>query len=106
MSEPQDSNLELTRRAFVAFRPEAPEELIDLADPEVEFHISDGLGNSGTYHGHDEFLTATAEWTDAWEGLEMEILRMEPVGERHVVIEVNQSAKGRGSGVPVEMEIT
>jgi hypothetical protein len=30
---------------------------------------------------------------------------MEPVGERHVVTTIHQTAVGRGSGIPVEMDI-
>ena len=30
---------------------------------------------------------------------------MEPVGERHVVANIHQSARGKGSGVAVEMDI-
>lgn len=30
---------------------------------------------------------------------------MEPVGERHVVATVHQTATGKGSGIPVEMDM-
>jgi hypothetical protein len=45
------------------------------------------------------------QWLEAWEGYEIEIVGIGPVGERHVVASAHQSAKGRGSGVPVEMDL-
>lgn len=30
--------------------------MLDLFDPEIEFHIAPGLGNAGTYHGHEGYL--------------------------------------------------
>jgi ketosteroid isomerase-like protein len=35
----------------------------------------------------------------------VEIAAVDPVGERHVVASMRQSGLGKGSGIPVEMEI-
>jgi hypothetical protein len=42
---------------------------------------------------------------DLKDGFTVDIMRMEAVGERHVVSHARQSATGKGSGIPVEMEM-
>jgi ketosteroid isomerase-like protein len=111
MSEPggleatQAANLAVTQKAFAAFRPEAIEELLSLADPEVEIFASHDLANSGSFSGHEGFMTWMSQWMEAWDDYELNIQKMEAVGERHVVTSVKQSATGRGSGIPVEMDV-
>jgi ketosteroid isomerase-like protein len=108
MAEPperQRRNLDITRRAFAAFSPDAFEGVLELADPDIEIFSSDELANSGSFRGREGFVAWVGPWLEAWEGLQMEVREMEPVGERHVVTSVRQSATGRGSGVPVEMDV-
>jgi ketosteroid isomerase-like protein len=105
LTEQQAHNLELTRRAFDAFNPDSAEELLALTDPEVEVFSSDELANPGTFHGHEGYLTWLGRWLEAWNDFQIEVLAMEAVGERHVVTTVKQLARGKGSGIPVEMEV-
>ena len=44
-------------------------------------------------------------WLEAWERFEVEALGFEPVGERHVLIEIVQRGVGKGSGIEVEMPV-
>jgi hypothetical protein len=59
--------------------------------------------NAGTYQGHDGFLHWTRQWTDAWEGLALDVVSVDPVGESHMVADGVQPAQGR-EGIEVEME--
>lgn len=43
---------------------------------------------------------------EAWEDFQNEILRVEPVGRRHVVVDVHQRGTGRGSRVAVNREVS
>jgi len=109
MSEPSEAqrhNVEVVRAAVEAFGqgPES-EELLALMDPQIEIFLPAELPNSGTFGGRDGYATWVQRWLDAWEGFSVEIARLEPVGERHVVSLLHQTATGRGSGIPVEMEI-
>jgi ketosteroid isomerase-like protein len=108
MSEPserQQANLEVARAGYDAFQRSDLETVLALTDPEVEIYLPPTLPNSGTFRGHEGYLTWLNQWLEAWEQFEIRALEMEPVGERHVVTTVHQSAKGKGSGIEVEMEI-
>lgn len=108
MSEPserQRANLEVAQAGYDAFQRNDLETVLALTDPEVEIYLPPTLPNSGTFHGHEGYLTWLNQWLEAWDEFEIRALDMEPVGERHVVTTVHQSAKGKGSGIQVEMEI-
>lgn len=107
MSEPtprQQANLEATVRGFAAFSPDEPRRVLEFADEDVEVFASPDLANSGSFRGHEGYIKWTTQWFEAWDDFEIEVKSLEPVGERHVVIGVLQTAKGKGSGVPVEMD--
>jgi ketosteroid isomerase-like protein len=104
-SERQRRNLELARAGYEAFQRSDLEGVLALTDPEVEIYLPNTLPNSGNYRGHEGYITWIGQWLDAWENFRIEVLAMEPVGERHVVTTIHQSAMGRGSGIPVEMDV-
>lgn len=104
-SEQQRQNLELTRRAFEAYDAENAEPLLALADEEIEVYMPPDLPNSGTFRGHGGYLEWLENWLEAWDDFSVEVRGMEPVGERHVVTSAVQTATGKGSGVPVEMQM-
>jgi ketosteroid isomerase-like protein len=74
--------------------------------PEVEVYAAPGVGNEGTFHGHQGYLGWAAQWFEAWDEFQQVPVRTEIVGEHHVVTEVQQSARGRGSGIPIERRLT
>jgi ketosteroid isomerase-like protein len=98
-----ERNLRRVRAGLDAFnRGDVDGVLAVLAD-DVEIFSSPALANPGTYHGHRGYQDWVGQWLEAWDGLTIEIERIEPVGERHVVVGVLQTARGQGSGVEVEM---
>jgi ketosteroid isomerase-like protein len=101
MSSPEE-NVDLVRRGLEAFERNDPKMLGEFLDPEVEVVTSQGLINPGTEHGHEGFHRWSADWMDAWQSFENELVRVEPVGEHHVVAEMHQRGTGKGSGVKVE----
>jgi ketosteroid isomerase-like protein len=80
--------------------------VLAILEPDVEIFSSPALANPGSFRGHDGYRRWVTQWLDAWEGLQLDLERIEPVGQRHVIVEVRQIARGRGSGVPVEMRVT
>jgi ketosteroid isomerase-like protein len=104
-SEGQQRNVAFALEAFDVWLAGDVDGTLAMFDEELEIHVPSELGNSGTYRGRDEFLAWTKDWDEAWDEYEMSVLGSEPLGERHVISRVHQSAKGAGSGVPVEMEI-
>jgi ketosteroid isomerase-like protein len=104
LSERQRENMEATRRAFETYMSGDIEGVLADAHPDVEVYLPPTLPNSGTFRGHDGYLTWVSSWLDAWEDFTIEILAMDAIGERHVLTTVRQSGTGRGSGIRVEME--
>jgi ketosteroid isomerase-like protein len=83
------------------------EEAVSSAlDPAVEIHSPPEVGNAGTYRGVAGYRRWEGLWLEAWEDFQNEILGVEPVGQRHVVVDANQRATGRGSGVEVARRVS
>jgi ketosteroid isomerase-like protein len=101
----QAENLEVARAGYEAFQSSDLETVLGLTDPEVEIYLPPTLPNSGKFKGHDGYLTWLGRWLEAWDDFQIEVREMEPVGDRHVVTTIHQSGIGRGSGIPVEMDV-
>jgi ketosteroid isomerase-like protein len=82
------------------------EAVVDALDPAVEIHAPPEVGNTGTFRGVAGYREWEGLWMEAWEDFQNEILRAEPVGRRHVVVDARQRATGRGSGVEVDREVS
>ncbi len=102
----QRENAEWAKATFDAFAESGPDVVIEDLDPEVEIHTDQDLANAGTLHGVPGYRRWTQRWFDAWEEYELNVQLIEPIGERHVVATCRQVARGKSSGVPVEMETT
>jgi ketosteroid isomerase-like protein len=72
-----------------------------LAADDVEVGAASELPNSGTYRGHEGYLTWLGQWLDAWEEFTIDVLELEAVDDEHVIADVDQHGRGRGSGLPV-----
>jgi ketosteroid isomerase-like protein len=108
MSEPsehQRENLEVAQAGYDAFQRSDVQAVLGLTDPDVEIYLPPNLPNSGTFKGHEGYLTWLGQWLEAWDDFRIEVLEMEPVGDRHVVTTIHQSGTGRESGIPVEMDV-
>jgi ketosteroid isomerase-like protein len=101
----QRTNVELVRRAVDAFQRGDLEGVLAEAREDFEIFLPSNLPNSGRFVGVDGYSTWLGQWLDAWDDFTVEIVEMEPVGECHVIATMRQSGLGKGSGIPVEMEI-
>src|SRR5436190_5971988 len=99
-----ERNVERARAGLEAFNRGDVEGVLAVLADDIEIFSSPALANPGTFHGHQGYLQWVGDWLEAWEGLTIKVERIEPVGERHVVVAVRQTARGSGSGIPVEME--
>jgi ketosteroid isomerase-like protein len=102
MSE-RERNRELTAKAFDAFRRGDVEAVNSALDPEVVVVISDELANAGTWTGIDGFWESVSGWLEAFDDYKIEVEAIETPDDDHVIVEARQTAKGRSSGVPVEL---
>jgi ketosteroid isomerase-like protein len=73
---------------------------------DIEIYCAPGVGNEGTFHGHDGYLAWARQWFEAWDEFEQVPVRTELVGARHIVAETQQRARGRGSGIAIERRLT
>jgi ketosteroid isomerase-like protein len=97
--------LDTARAGVEAFQRGDIGAVLALIHIDGHIYLPPDLPNSGTYEGRQGFLTWLEHWLEAWEEFEIELGPIEPVGERHVVATMHQSARGKGSGIPVEMDI-
>jgi ketosteroid isomerase-like protein len=102
MSE-RERNRDFAARAFEAFRRGDAEAVNSGLDPEVEVVIADSLANPGTWRGIDGFWESVTSWLEAFDDYDIEVESIETPDDSHVVVEARQTAKGRSSGVPVEL---
>jgi ketosteroid isomerase-like protein len=94
----------IARAGFEAFNAGDHAALLALLSEDVEVFASPELANAGRFHGHDGYLKWIEPWTEVWETLEMAVTQTTPVGERHVVATVHQTAQGR-AGIEVSMDV-
>lgn len=97
-----ERRVELAREGIEAYSRGDVEVALRLLSPEIEVYSPPELPNAGTYHGLEGFGRWTATWEEAWERFDREILRIEPIGERHTVAVVHQTGVGKESGIEVE----
>jgi ketosteroid isomerase-like protein len=93
-------NVEIVRRAYVAFNRGDFAAILEDVDPEVAIQAHP-LGDEGKFEGKDGFLRFITNWSEAFEDLTQTPEEFIDVGAL-VVVRVLQRAVGKGSGVPVE----
>jgi ketosteroid isomerase-like protein len=104
MSRSAEERIALARRGIELYDAGDLEGALELLSPEVETYAPPELLNRGTFHGIEAFLRWAGEWNEAWEWFELEVQRVEAIGERHAVAVVRQRSRGRGSGLEMEMD--
>lgn len=97
-----DERVELVMTGWRAFEEGDVAAVLEYFDPEIVVHASAEAGNPGTFHGHDGFLSWVGHWYEAWEDFSQEVVGVEPVGERCVIADVRQIARGRTAGLELE----
>jgi ketosteroid isomerase-like protein len=104
MTSPEE-NVARVRTGMQAFNRGDVEAVLQFLDEEIEIFSSPELANPGTYHGHEGYQQWLSNWLEVWDGFEVDVEHVEAVGGRHVVAAIHQHARGKGSGVEVDMRI-
>jgi ketosteroid isomerase-like protein len=104
MSSPEE-NLAAVRAALEVFQSGDVERFLEFLDPDIEVFSTPELANPTQARGRDAWLRWTGDWLEAWETFEIDAESIEPVGEHHVILEMRQHGKGKGSGVEVELRV-
>jgi ketosteroid isomerase-like protein len=93
--------VELIRQGSEAFETGDMDPVFDLMADDLVTFRSDPDG--AVYHGKEGFLQAVAEWTEDFEDWSATAAEIIDAGDR-VVVRNHQTARGKGSGVPVEAD--
>jgi ketosteroid isomerase-like protein len=101
----REGNLDLVRSAFEAFDAGEVGGVLSTLHPEIECHVSPRMMNAGTWQGVDGYLEMTEAWFEAFDDLRYEVFELEAPDDRNVLASAHQLARGRESGVPVEMDV-
>lgn len=104
MADPRE-RVRAVRAGMEAFSAGDEPRVLGFFAEDVEIHSEPAAGNAGDFTGHDGYAVWLGEWLEAWDGFDLTPVRLEAVGEHHVVAETHQTARGRGSGVPVEQQM-
>jgi len=108
MSEqpPRTELIDWVQAGFEEFGRGDVDAVLARYSPDIEVYSAPGMGNEGTFHGHQGYLGWAAQWFEVWEEFEQIPLRTELVGEHHVVTEIEQTARGKGSGIAIQRRVT
>jgi ketosteroid isomerase-like protein len=104
-------NVEVVRRSWEAFQAG-----MERGDPGALFNsegvaddmewISDAeLDGRTMWRGREGFVEFIRTWTEEFEGWSIRIERLIDAGDDRVVVLTHQSAMGKGSGAPVELNL-
>ena len=105
------ANVEIVRRSFEAFRAG-----LERGDPEIgldpeavandfEWVAAEPLDGRSVWYGLAGFVEFTRNWTEEFEDWSIRVERLIDAGDDRVVALTHQWATGKGSGVPVELDL-
>jgi ketosteroid isomerase-like protein len=95
-------NVEVARRAYEAFNAGDISAWLPMHSADAEMHDLPTIPDAGVHRGHVEMRTWVEGIIETTEYIRFEPQRFIEAGES-VLVPVRASAKGRESGVPVEM---
>ena len=96
-------NVEIVMSLYAAGQRRDYESPFQVIDEQILWDMS-GFGlpdMAKVYRGHDGMREFWRAWLAAWETIEFRTLAPEDLGD-HVIVEVDQRNRGRGSGLPVD----
>jgi ketosteroid isomerase-like protein len=104
-------NVEFVRRGFEEFQtgmergdPAAwldPEAFVD----DFEWVVPEPLDGRSVWRGREGFLDFIRTWTEQFEDWSIRVVRLIDAGANRVVALTHQTATGKESGVPVELNV-
>jgi ketosteroid isomerase-like protein len=98
-------NVEIVQRAMAAYLGNDEGTVRRLVAPDIVISTRPDQPDVREHHGYDGMLRASAEWLEAWDEQSMEAARVWDA-EDFVFVAVQESGRGKISGVPMEHEST
>ena len=98
------ANVEALREGYHALNRADLSVVLELLDPEIEWHEPAPSPDAGTHRGRDSFESFLGSWLDSFEDFRIEPERVLERGDRLIAI-VRQSGRGRASGVEIDARL-
>lgn len=99
-----EANVEALRRGYEALNQGDLSPVLELLDPEIEWHEPGDSPEAGTHHGRDSFERFLRGWMDSFEGFRVVPVEVAERGDKLIAF-VHQSGRGRASGVEVDARL-
>jgi uncharacterized protein len=100
----REANVETLRRGYAALNRGDLSAVLELLDPDIEWHEPAHSPDAGTHRGRDSFERFLRGWIESFDGLRVEPERVIERGEDIVAV-VHQTGTGRASGLEVEARL-
>lgn len=103
---PQE-NVELVRATFDAYFRGDAAAMFDRVAPDIVVTQFPDQPDVQDYRGHEGLMRVMSEWIGTWDDWSIEILRAREIGGLGLVlVAARQQGRGKGSGVPIEGEVS
>ena len=99
-----EADVETLRRGYAALNRGDLSLVLELLDPDIEWHEPAPSPEGGTHRGRDSFERFLRGWLESFDGFRVEPERVVERGDELVVV-VRQSGTGRASGLSVETRL-
>jgi ketosteroid isomerase-like protein len=95
----------ITRRSRVQIPPPGAGFDSETIADDYEWIVDPPLDGRSVWHGREGFVEFMRTWTEEFEDWSIQVERWIDAGDDRVVALTYQSATGKGSGVPVELDL-
>jgi ketosteroid isomerase-like protein len=99
-----EANVEALQRGYEALNNGDLTLVLELLDPDLEWHEPGDSPEAGTHHGRDSFERFFRSWIESFDEFRVEPERVVQRGNDLVAV-VQQSGRGRASGVEIEIRL-
>ena len=99
------SNAEVVRAIFAAWNRDDMEAVLEHLDPEAELVPLRAQLEGTSYRGHDGVRQLHSDLNAEWERMQLTVDELREVGADRVVARSTLTARGRASGVELEIPI-
>ncbi len=99
-----EANVEALQRGYEALNRGDLSGVLELLDPEIEWHEPEPSPDAGTHTGRDSFERFFRSWIDSFDGFKVEPEQGLERDDKLIAV-VNQSGRGRASGVEVDARL-
>lgn len=99
-----EANVAALQRGYEALNRGDLSVVLELLDPDIEWHQPEPSPEAGTHTGRDSFERFLRGWIDSFDGFQVEPEQVTERDDRLIAI-VHQSGRGRSSGVQVDARL-